>query len=235
MRKFLLALLLTAAAPALAGTPLPDAPHVVVYGEGNASADPDTVLVAVSVRRRNPDPAPAKREVDRSVEALLEALPGFGITSNDVTASDLQLRESIDYDDENRPLAPVYVASRQVKVKLRDLDRLSELVDTALRSGFNNVDETTFASSREAALRNEARALAVAEAREKASGLAVAFGTALGPVYSIDSVAAMRGQGYGNTQLDSIVVTGSRLDGGQYLQPTVDYSERVAVVFELER
>lgn len=235
MRTLLFALLFTVAAPALAGTPLPDGPHIVVYGEGKASAEPDTVLVAVSARGRNADSATAKREVDRSVDLLLQALPGFDITPDDVTASDLQLYERVDYAEDDRPLAPVHVASRQVKVKLRKPARLGELVDTALGSGFNNVDETTFASSRETALRNEARNLAVAEAREKAAGLANAFGATLGHVYSIDSVTATRGQGYGNTQLDRITVTGSRHGSGEYLQPKVDYSERVAVVFELLR
>ncbi len=40
--------------------------------------------------------------------------------------------------------------------------------------------------------------------------------------------------GYGGT-LDRIVVTGSRIEPAGYLQPTVDFTERVAAVFELQR
>ena len=79
------------------------------------------------------------------------------------------------------------------------------------------------------------RALAVADAREKASGLAVAFGGALGPVYSINSLNSMQAHGCGNTTLDRIMVTGSRIDSGRYLQPQIDFTERVSAVFEISR
>ena len=35
--------------------------------------------------------------------------------------------------------------------------------------------------------------------------------------------------------LDRVQVTGSRSEGGRYLQPRVEYSESVSVVFELKR
>ena len=81
----------------------------------------------------------------------------------------------------------------------------------------------------------EARSKAVADAREKAGGLATAFGTTLGPVYSINSVNSSVADGYGSANtLDRIEVTGSRINK-RYLQPTVDYTERVSAVFELKR
>ena len=93
----------------------------------------------------------------------------------------------------------------------------------------------SFKSSREADLREEARARAVAHAKESASGLATAFGGNLGPVYSINSVNSTQAQGYGNTTLDRVQVTGTRMDSGRYLQPTIDFTERVSAVFEISR
>ncbi|MGY1530206.1 SIMPL domain-containing protein [Luteimonas sp. A649] len=84
-------------------------------------------------------------------------------------------------------------------------------------------------------LREDARAQAVADAREKAGGLATAFGGRLGPVYSINSLNSMQSDGYGNTTLDRIQVTGSRMDSGRYLQPTIEFTERVSAVFEISR
>ena len=80
----------------------------------------------------------------------------------------------------------------------------------------------------------EARAKAVADAREKAGGLAQAFGATLGPIYSINSLNSSSADRYGE-QLDRVTVTGSRMRRSHYVQPTVDYSERVATVFELKR
>lgn len=239
MQKITTAMALTAAllfsAPTLAGTPLPDAPHVVVQGEGLVSVAPDSATVTMLARHRSGDAAEAKRVVDRAVEALLQAAPRFELETDDLTASDISLREEIDYDDDDRRLPPAYVASREVKARLGDLDKLGAWMDAALAAGFTDIADISFKSSREATLREEARALAVGDAKEKASGLAVAFGGALGPVYSINSLNSMQAHGYGNTTLDRVMVTGSRMDSGRYLQPQIDFTERVSAVFEIDR
>jgi uncharacterized protein len=236
MRPWILAaLLVLVPAVVLAGTPLPDAPHVVVQGEGKVSVVPDAAIVSMVARHRAPSPSEAKRVVDSAVNALLRAAPGFVVGPDDITASDLALREDIDYDDNDRQLPPAHVASREVKVRIQDLDTLGAYMDAALAAGFTDISDVTFKSSKEVTLREEARALAVAQAKERAAGLATAFGSRLGPVYSINSVNSTQAQGYGNTTLDRIQVTGSRMDSGRYLQPTIDFTERVSAVFEISR
>lgn len=233
MRPALLALLL-AATPAFAGTPLPDGPHVTATGEGQVSAPPDLARVRLAVRYRNPSPAAAKQSVDRSIEAFLALAPRFGVEPAHVTAGDLSVSEDIDTDDNGRKVSNGFVATRDLTVELHDLTRLGEFLDAALAAGVNEVEDIAFESSRADALRAEARAKAVADAREKAGGLARAFGATLGPVYSINSLNASFGDGYAG-QLDRIVVTGSRVQRSRYVQPKVDYSERVSTVFELKR
>ena len=95
-----------------------------------------------------------------------------------------------------------------MKVRLGDLERLGAWMDAALAAGFTDVFDVSF--SQQVRLREHARVRAVADAREKAGGLAAAFGGRLGPVYSINSLNSMQTQGYGNTALDRIQVTGSR-------------------------
>jgi len=120
-----------------------------------------------------------------------------------------------------------------VKVRLGDLERLGAWMDAALAAGFTDVFDVSF--SQQVRLREHARVRAVADAREKAGGLAAAFGGRLGPVYSINSLNSMQTQGYGNTALDRIQVTGSRIDSGRYLQPKIDFTERASAVFEIAR
>ena len=236
MRTWMLAVFFALpSASVVAGSPLPDAPHVVVQGEGLVSVAPDSVTVSMIARHRSADAGEAKRLVDRAVTALLSIAPDFGISPDDITASDLALRENDEYDDNDRRLPTTHIASREVKVCLDDLERLGAWMDAALAAGFTDVSEVSFKSSQEVRLREDARARAVADAREKAGGLAVAFGGRLGPVYSINSLNSMQAGGYGNTTLDRIQVTGSRVDSGRYLQPTIDFTERVSAVFEISR
>ena len=234
MRALLLSGLLMAA-PCLAGTALPDAPHVVTQGEGKATANPDLARVTLSAQYRNANAAHAKQSVDRGVEAFLRLAPEFGLKPDDITASDVSLSEDIEYDDRNRRTSNGFVASREIRVTLRSLDKLGALLDAALAAGITEIENVAFESSREPQLRREARDKAIADAREKASGLATSFGGALGPVYSINSIRSGVDDGYGATTLDSIAVTGSRIQRSAYLQPTVDYTERVSAVFELQR
>lgn len=234
MRHLLLAALLIAN-PAHAGTPLPDAPHVTASGEGKAIVAPDLARITLTAKYRNPAPAAAKQAVDRSIEAFLDLAPRFGLEPDQVRASDLSVREDIDHDERDRTVSNGFIATREVTVELRELTRLGEFLDAALAAGMNEVDRITFESSRADALRAEARDRAVADAREKAGGLAKAFGRALGPVYSINSLHSSGSDGYGATALDRVQVTGTRIQRSRYVQPTVEYSERVAAVFELHR
>lgn len=236
MRKWMsIALLSLSSAAAFAGTPLPDAPHVLVHGEGKVSVAPDSAVVTMVATHRSADAAEAKRVVDRAVNALLEAAPRFKVKPDEMSASDLALHEDVDYDERDRRLPTTHIATREVKVRLGDLDRLGPWTDAALAAGFTSIAEIRFASTREASLREDARARAVADAREQAGGLASAFGGRLGPVYSINSLGSMQSAGYGNTSLDSITVTGSRVNAARYLQPKIDVTERVSAVFEIAR
>ena len=234
--RLLLAGLLVLSGAAFAGTPLPDAPHVVVSGEGKASAAPDRVRIVLQAQYVKANAAAAKQAVDAGVNGLLALLPGFQVTPADVTASSLSLSEDSDYDDSGRKSIRGYAAQRRVEITLDDVTRFNALIDAGLAAGMNEIGSVTFESTRADALREEARAKAVVDARAKAEGLAASFEASLGAVYSINSVTSAVASGYGATELDSVQVTGSRVrDAGRYLQPTVDFTERVAAVYELKR
>jgi hypothetical protein len=233
MRIWMLATLLLGT-PCFAGTPYPDAPHVVASGEGKVTVAPDMATISLGVDYHNASAAAAKQAVDRSVNALLKLAPEYAVAAAGVTASDLSLSEDVDNDDRGRRVSNGFRAKRDVEVKLRNLDRLNAFLDAALAAGATGIDDVSFASSHADDLRHQARDKAAADARAKASDLARGFDAVLGPVYSIDSVDSNRTQGYGQT-LDRVEVTGGRINPGRYLQPTVDYTERVSVVFELKR
>ncbi|GAB3338472.1 SIMPL domain-containing protein [Marilutibacter aestuarii] len=232
----LYALLSAAPPPAHAGTPLPDAPHIVASGQGEVEAKPDQVRVTFQFNSLQPAPLAAKQRVDAGVARLLAALPGFGIGDADVTASDLDAAEDVDYDDDGRRISRGYLARREVTATLHDLDRFNALLDGGLAAGAVAISQVEFESSQAPELRQQAKAKAVEDARREASEVARSFGATLGPVYSVDSVNARFSAGYGAQSLDRIIVTGSRGQApGRYLQPRVSYAASVTAVFELER
>src|SRR5690606_1171214 len=107
--RTLIALLLFACGTAFAGTPLPDAPHIVVSGQGEVSAKPDAARVQFDFESRAPQPLPAKQAVDAAVNRLLGGLDAS---------------EDVDYGDDGERTSNGFVASRSVTVLLKDIDRL---------------------------------------------------------------------------------------------------------------
>lgn len=234
MRQLLLATLFALAPSAFAGTPLPDAPHIVVAGQGKVTVKPDSARLSFEFASRAAQPLQAKKTVDQGVNRLLEALSGFGIADEDIEAGGLQASEDVDYTDSGKRVSNGYEASRTVTVLLKRIDRLNDLIDAGLASGATGFRNLVFESTRAAELRAEAKRKAIQHARDQANDTAGAFGMALGPIYSIDSATSQVEFGYRAQTLDSVTVTGSST-AGRYIQPTVDYAENVRAVFELKR
>lgn len=235
MRLLIASALLLACTASIAATPLPDAPHIVVSGQGKVSVQPDSVRVRLDFEQRASQPLPAKQAVDAAVNALLASLGGFGVTDTDVTASSLSASEDVDVTNDGKRVSNGFVAERNVSVVLKQVDRLNEFLDNALACGAHAIGNLSFESTNAVALRSRARQKAVDDAKNKAAGMAAAFGAGLGPVYSIGSINS-RNQGmYGATTLDRVEVTGTRIPQGRYIQPTVEYTESIDAVFELKR
>ncbi len=235
MRALIASLLLLACPVAFAGTPLPDAPHVVASGQGKVSTKPDTARVQFEFEQRAPRPLPAKHAVDTAVNRLLDGLDAYGVADEDITASSLDASEDVDYGNDGTRTSNGFIASRSVTVLLKDVDRLNEFLDAGLAAGAHGIGSVAFESSSQDSLRAQARQQAVADARAKAAEMAAAFGARLGPVYSIGSINSRYASQYGATTLDRVEVTGSRMQRGRYVQPEVEYTETVSAVFELQR
>lgn len=234
MRQFLLATLFALAPTAFAGTPLPDAPHIVVAGQGKVTAKPDSARLSFEFESRAAQPLPAKKAVDQGVNRLLEALSGFGIADEDIEAGGLQASEDVDYTDSGKRVSNGYEASRTVTVLLKQIDRLNDLIDAGLASGAKGFNNLQFQSTHAEQLRSEAKLKAIQDARAQAGETAEALGARLGPIYSIDNVGSQDRFGYYGETLDKVTVSGSRAVG-RYVQPSVEYSANVRAVFELKR
>lgn len=234
MRMTLLGILMTVAMPVWAGTPLPDAPHIVISGEGRVSVPAERARVTMNFEQRASTPLAAKQAVDQAVSRYLATLTAYKVEDGQVRASDLSVREEFDYDDNDRRVSRGHLASREVSVVLDAVARLNDLLDDGLKAGASGVGDISFEVRDAQALRAGAKAKAVAEARRKADETASAFGTRLGKVYSIDSVNSRMANQWGANTLDRMQVTGTRLPG-RYLQSKVEFTESVSAVFELER
>lgn len=165
---------------------VPQAPHLVVSGYAEQKAEPDMLTLNVSVTALEKQGIKAKQQVDGKVAAFFGQLEGLGIKRSDVEAGNLVISPEYKYPQNKKPELVGYRAQRQLAVKLYQLDKLSELMDTALKAGLESVSQIEYGLKSPQIIKEQARVGAVEDAKTKAESLAKAFGMKLGKVYSVE-------------------------------------------------
>ncbi len=160
---------------------------ISVIASGEASLAPDLAVVSFAVSGTGKDLAATRDEVNRRSSAVLAALRELGIAEGDLNAPDLAVHPEYDYRKGQRLVG--YRVSRQMTVRVRDLDRLGAVQDALTASGANEVHGARMEASNPSAAEHEALRAAVAAARAKAEVLADAAGAALGAVARIEEEA----------------------------------------------
>jgi uncharacterized protein YggE len=87
--------------------------------------------------------------------------------------------------DGEKPRLVAYLASNQVVVRLRDIGKLGQLLDTAVAAGANDIQGVTFDIADRTSILNDVRHRAVEDAKLRATAYAKAAGITLGEVVSL--------------------------------------------------
>ncbi len=178
------------AQPAEAPAAAPQAATITVTGHGEASGAPDMAVVTLGVRTEGEDAAGTLAANNDKQAAVIAALKEAGIEARDVQTSGLSLDQRMSYPDGQAPQLVGYAASNMVTVRVRDLEALGALLDKAITAGATNLANLQFQREDDAALLDDARQAAVADAIHRATLYAEAAGVALGPVRAIREAPA---------------------------------------------
>src|SRR6202011_3462728 len=116
---------------------------------------------------------------------VLLALKGAGIEEKDFQTSRLSLQPQ-SAPNRTGPSAIVgYRASNRVTIRLRDVTKVANVIDTLVGAGANDIGGINFMVSQASKLLDEAREKAIADARRKAEIYAKAAGVTLGEPINI--------------------------------------------------
>ncbi|MEH2921778.1 oxidative stress defense protein [Samsonia erythrinae] len=214
---------------------LPDGPHVVTSGTSSVDATPDIARLAIEVNVSSKDAAEAKKQVDARVAQYIDFLYKNGIEKKDIDAANLRTQPEYDYLKTGGSVLKGYRAVRQVEVTLRQLDKLNELLDGALKSGLNEIRSVELGVANPDVYRDEARKKAIEQATQQAEALAQGFKATLGPIYSIRYHVA----NYQPMPIARMFKTADAATQNEvaqtYEQQTIHFDDQVDVVFELQR
>jgi len=171
------------ATPALAQTTPP--PMISVTGEASVSVPPDLAEVDGGVTTDAKTAREASEANNAAMGKVLLALKGAGIEEKDFQTSRLSLQPQ-SAPGRSGPSAIVgYRASNRVTIRLRDVTKVANVIDTLVGAGANDIGGINFMVSQASKLLDDAREQAVADARRKAEIYAKAAGVALGAPLSI--------------------------------------------------
>jgi len=210
------------AAPALAQTAPPA--MISVTGEATVSAAPELAQIDAGVTSEAKTAREASEANNAAMGKVLQALKGAGIAEKDFQTSRLSLQPQ---SAPNRPGPSAivgYRASNRVTIRLRDVTKLANVIDTLVGAGANDIGGINFMVSNASKLLDEAREQAVADARRKAEIYAKAAGVMLGAPLSISEEGNAAPVPYRKMAVGMAVAAAPVAQGEETLQVTVSVS-----------
>lgn len=157
---------------------------VTVSGVGTVDVEPDEATVMFAVVTRAETAEVARRQNAEAAESAMDAVRALGIADRKIQLLNLRLDEEWDYRNNER-IRKGFIARRDVKVVIEDLDLVPELVATVVQQGANELNGIQYGLQNRDAIEDDALQAAIARAQEKARLMAQALDADLGRVVSI--------------------------------------------------
>src|SRR5919106_7018974 len=143
---------------------------ISVTATGEATAAPDLAVVSFAVSGSGKQLASTRDDVNARSSSVLARLRELGIAEGDLNAPDVGIHPEYDYRKGQRLTG--YRVVRQMTAKVRELDRLGEVLDGLVAAGANEVHGAQMTASDPSAAEHEALRAAVRAARAKAEAVA---------------------------------------------------------------
>ncbi len=149
-------------------------------GEAVVYVAPDEAALSVGIETFDAQLDRAKAANDQAAQRLLVAIKEMKIEERHIQTANLEIE--VRYKDGSRPSFGIdgYYARRAYSITLKDVKQFEKLVDTCLKNGANRLMGFEYRSKELRKHRDEARAMAIKAAKEKAVALAGELGCKVG-------------------------------------------------------
>jgi uncharacterized protein YggE len=164
----------------------PKGEPMIVSGQGKSTAIPDVAVVSAGVEDRGASLSRVQESVNKKSQDLVDSLKGLGINEEDIKTTSYNIYPQTDYD-RDPPAVSGYQVSISYMVKVKEIEKVNDVLTTVTSAGANVVGGVSFElsdESRETAMQ-EAREDAVETAKKNAESLAKASGVTLGRIINI--------------------------------------------------
>jgi uncharacterized protein YggE len=186
---------------------------ISVSGTGEAYSVPDVATFSFAVTADVKVVSDAQNTVTTKMNTILASLKSFGIEDADIQTNDYSVNPKYVYNPTvctpnggctpSNPVPDGYTVSHSVVVKVRDTSKAGEALAAVGGAGATNVSGLSFTTNDPHQSENEARDMAINDAKAKAENLADSLGVKLvrvigyydnnGPVPPMYDTASMSG------------------------------------------
>ena len=159
---------------------------LAVSGTGEVFAKPDVGIVVFSVKTEAGTVAEAMEENTQKMNTIISAMKDRGIEENDLKTASFTISPRYEYridrllepPTRNRVLVG-YEVSQSLQVKMRDLEKIGDIIQGATDAGANQVGNLQFTIDNQDELKKQARQEAISKAKEKAEEITSQLGVKL--------------------------------------------------------
>jgi uncharacterized protein YggE len=214
-----------------------DRPLITVTGQAEIMVVPDEVAFNLRVVTMDKELSPAQEKNDQIVKTLLAMARKYQIPPTQVQTDHISLSQRFS-DEEVTKKPPVflgYTVTKKVAIVLRDVSKAEDLLADIFKSGVSNIEEVEFRTTQLRKYKDQARAMAIKAAQEKATALTREIGQTIGKAYSITE-EGLNNPSYSQNVSNSMgSVRGSYSDEESTIAlGQISITARVVVSFELK-
>lgn len=157
-----------------------------VSAQGEVQRAPDVAQLGVGVVTQAADSKSALAANAEQMQRVVAAVRRAGIAEKDIQTTGVNLQPQYRYVENQAPQIIGYEARNRVSVKVRDIGDTGEVLDALVAQGANQIDGPSFMLDKPEVALDEARRIALDNARARASLYAKTLGMRVARIVSID-------------------------------------------------
>jgi len=187
-------------------------------GEGKITAKPDIAVISASIVTQAVDSKSAQDSNSTKSNTVSAFLKKQGVDDKDIKTSGYNVTPQYRYPPYGgQPTITGYQVSQSYEIKVRDLAKISTILDGLVTAGANQVNNLGLQIENPEDLKSQARQLAIDDAKKKASELEKQVGISLGKIinfvegsngYPVPMYSETRAMGMGGGGSEPAISTG---------------------------
>jgi len=152
-----------------------------VTGEGIVAVPPDQAEISLGIIVSDSSVRVAQTKANAKIETVKNSIKALGVKDEDIKTSSYSINPNYDYTLNIRKILD-YTIDISLSIKIKDLNRVGEIIDAATVGGLNTINGLNFSLADPQKALDQARVQAVNDAKRKAGITARTAGFTLGKI-----------------------------------------------------